>query len=209
MSLAPKRANNRNDALLDAAADLFATKGFRETTMRDIAKAVGMLPGSIYYHHGSKDDLLLAVYESGVERFLREFSEAQQQETSPLERLKRVMAMHVAAITRDDAYVRVLNRVVPDQVPKHTGSLIALREQYEQCFCELVDNLPLAPWVDRTLLRLMILGAANHAQFWFNPNGRQSAEDVGQNFARFLLESVTQAPPPTSRVIASHKRHGK
>ena len=48
MPLAARRANNRNDLLLDAAAGLFAAKGYRETTMRDIAAASGMLPGNTF-----------------------------------------------------------------------------------------------------------------------------------------------------------------
>ena len=200
MKIAAKRSNNRNFALLDAAADLFATKGFRETTMRDIASAVGMLAGSIYYHHGSKDELLLAVYEAGVENLVRAFNEAVGQETDPWERLLGGMAVHIAAITRDDAYTRVVNRVWPDQVPKHAEALTVLRDRYERCFRSLIDDLPLEPWVDRRLLRLMILGAGNHAQFWFNPGGRLNAEDIGRAFARFLIDPI--AHPPAAGDVA-------
>ena len=194
MKLAAKRANNRNDALLEAAAELFATKGFRETTMRDIAGAAGMLPGSIYYHHGSKDDLLLEVYEAGVETFVRALTEALEPVGDPWERLRRGMALHIAAITRDDAFIRVVNRVWPKQVPKHEAALIALRDRYEDCFGGLIDDLPLAPWVDRRLLRLMLLGAGNQVQFWFDPEGQQTAEEIGQLFARLVIEPIAQTP---------------
>ncbi len=63
----PRQANRRQD-LLDAAARLFARQGFHAASMRDIARAVGMLPGSLYYHFASKDALLLAVYAEGVRR---------------------------------------------------------------------------------------------------------------------------------------------
>ena len=141
MKLAAKRANNRNEALLEAAAELFATKGFRETTMRDIAAAAGMLPGSIYYHYGSKDELLLGIYETGVESFTRGFAEALGSESDPWARLRRGMAFHIAAITRDDAYTRVVNRVAPSQVPKHREALVALRDRYERCFAALIERL--------------------------------------------------------------------
>lgn len=193
MKAATTRTNNRNLALLDAAAELFASKGFRETTMRDIASAAGMLPGSIYYHHGSKDDLLLAVYEAGVENFVTTFGAALGSENDPWERLRRAMAVHISAITRDDAYTRVVNRVWPDQVPKHGAALAGLRERYEQCFRGVMNDLPLAPWVDRTLLRLMILGAGNHAQFWFKADGGTAAEDIGEAFARFLIDPIANA----------------
>src|ERR1700752_2149636 len=59
------RQDNRRVQLLDAAARLFRERGFHATSMRDIAKAVGMLSGSIYYHFNSKEEMLLAVYEEG------------------------------------------------------------------------------------------------------------------------------------------------
>ena len=60
MTSITQRSNNRNETILDVAAEQFSKNGFHEH-IRDIAKAVGMLPSSIYYHYSSKDDLLLAV----------------------------------------------------------------------------------------------------------------------------------------------------
>ena len=68
MALATRRSNNRIEPLLDAAAARFAHQGYHETTVREIAADVDMLPGSVYYHFSSKHALLLAVYEEGVNR---------------------------------------------------------------------------------------------------------------------------------------------
>ena len=62
------RQDNRRQAILDAAAKLFARRGYHATSMRDMASATGMLPGSVYYHFDSKEALLLAVYAEGVQR---------------------------------------------------------------------------------------------------------------------------------------------
>jgi AcrR family transcriptional regulator len=57
------RSDNRLSQILDEAARLFREKGYAATSMRDIAAAVDMLPGSLYYHFAAKEDLLVAVYE--------------------------------------------------------------------------------------------------------------------------------------------------
>ena len=62
------RQDNRRVQLLDAAARLFNQRGYHATSMRDIAKAVDMLSGSIYYHFNSKQEMLLAVYAEGARR---------------------------------------------------------------------------------------------------------------------------------------------
>jgi AcrR family transcriptional regulator len=55
--------------VLDIAASMFAARGYAGTSIRSITTSVGMLPGSIYYHFQSKEDLLFAVYREGVARF--------------------------------------------------------------------------------------------------------------------------------------------
>lgn len=185
------RADNRNQALLDAAAKLFAEQGFRETTIRDIASAVGMLPGSIYYHYASKDALLLAVYEAGVEEFIAELERSVADIADPWDRLRVAMATHVSVSTRSH-YSKVIARVQPTPRPKHADAMILLRDRYEQWFRCLIDDLPLAPWVDSSLLRLMILGVVNQPQYWFDPTGRRTPEEIGVGFARFLIESIAR-----------------
>ncbi len=58
----PARQNNVREAVMKAAETLFASKGFRATSIRDIAQAANANPGSVSYHFKSKDGLLLAIY---------------------------------------------------------------------------------------------------------------------------------------------------
>ncbi|MEH6408885.1 MAG: TetR/AcrR family transcriptional regulator [Hyphomonas sp.] len=189
-----KRSNNRIDTLLEAAAKLFASKGFKETTMRDIASELDMLPGSIYYHFSSKEELLLEIYEAGVKSFVDGFADAISAHSDPWDRLRAAMAFHVAAITEEDSYTRVVNRVLPEHVKDYHGVIRDMRNQYDRCFRNLIDSLPLAPSVDKTLLRMMILGAGNHVQIWFNADGPQKADDIGEAFANFLTHTIAAAP---------------
>ncbi len=186
-----RRANSRNDALMRAAAERFAVQGFKATVMRDIAKAVGMLPGSIYYHFPSKDDLLLAIYEAGVEQITATFQAAIDPLEDPWERLEAGMSAHIRAITEESSYTRVIFKVEPGDVPKYRAELVELRDQFEALFKMLVGELPLEPSVDRHLLRLMILGAGNHAQLWFSASGPYSADEIGARFCRYVKDAVT------------------
>lgn len=61
-SLTP-RGERMRETLLNTALTLFATHGYHETTMRDIAAAAGCSPGLTYRYFNSKEDLVLALYE--------------------------------------------------------------------------------------------------------------------------------------------------
>ena len=143
-------------------------------------------------------DRLLAIYETGVERIIEEFSKAVFPVDKPWERLGVAISAHVGAITRQTPYMRVINRVLPEHVSKHAAALSCLRRRYEDCFRDLIDGLPLAPHVDRSLLRLMVLGAVNHTQFWFEPDGKRTPSEVGDAFARLLVEPIAAPRKPTS-----------
>ncbi|MFX5956923.1 helix-turn-helix domain-containing protein, partial [Acinetobacter baumannii] len=63
-------SGKRRQVLIGEAARLFAGKGYETTSMRDIAAAVGILPGSLYHHFPSKEELFVAVYSFAVAQTL-------------------------------------------------------------------------------------------------------------------------------------------
>ncbi len=163
------RQDNRRGAVMDAAAKLFAGQGYRATTVRDIAAAAGMLPGSVYYHFKSKDALLLAVYREGVARIIARVDAATAGESDPWARLGAASAGHLQAILDANAYAQVVVRVVPEDAGEVADALRQARNEYEDRFRTLIDTLDLAPGVDRGRLRLMLLGALNWAKVWYRP----------------------------------------
>src|ERR1044071_8623124 len=72
------------ELILAAAAALFAEKGYRQTTFVDVARRSGISRGSIPWHFGSKEGLLLAVLERSVDRFNAIADEAPEQGLLPL-----------------------------------------------------------------------------------------------------------------------------
>ena len=189
MGEAAQRVNNRGGPLLDAAARLFASKGYRETTIRDIAKATGMLPGSVYYHFSSKHDLLVACIDEGVRRVGELVDAALERETEPWARLEAAVRAHLDSVLDQSDYARVMIRVVPEQVPEVAAELTRLRDEYEARFVGLIDALPLPRHVDRKMLRLMVFGSVNWAQVWYRPGGATPAE-IAHAFIQFLRQPM-------------------
>ena len=128
---AAKRQPNRWPALLDAAAAQFAERGYHATSMRDLAAAIAMTPGAIYFHVASKQALLLAVYEEGVQRILDRVEAAVAAEREPWARLEKAVAAHLESILDASAYARVLIRILPTDAPEISAELKELRDRYE------------------------------------------------------------------------------
>jgi AcrR family transcriptional regulator len=193
----PPRADNREKDLLDAAARLFAQRGYAATSMRDIGVAIDMLAGSVYYHFPSKEELLVAVYQAGVEQLEDASAEAMSRESDPWQRLEALCRAHLEVVLTDSDYARVLIRVHPDDIPSVADRLRELRSRQDERFRAAIDALPLRRGTDRGVLRLMLLGALNWSLTWFAPEGRRSPRALAHQYVTFIKE--TQHAPTTAQ----------
>ncbi len=180
------RQNNRRQDLLDAAAGLICRRGYHATSMRDIAGATDMLPGSIYYHFASKEELLLAIYAEGVRRIAARVDAAVARATDPMKRLEAACVAHLEMLLADSDYAQVVVRVLPEDVPAVSARLTALRDDYEDRFRRLIAALAL-PRGRRRYARLTLLGALNGAQGWYRAGG-----DSPARIARRVLECLRE-----------------
>lgn len=184
--------DSRRTQLLDEAARLFGTKGYAHTSMRDIAAAFGILPGSLYHHFPSKDALFEAVYAAGVAQILAAVQQAVAAHTDPWDRLQAASEAHLACLLQHQGQAVA---VVSDWTAAHLAlreALVPHRDRYEAEFTTLIAALPLRPQADRRALRLALLGALNWTLTWYRP-GRDAPAAV----ARQLL--AVFRPPPDSR----------
>jgi AcrR family transcriptional regulator len=181
-------ADSRAPLVLDAAARLFCRQGFEGTSVRDIAHAAGMLPGSLYCHVATKDELLVAVHERGVEQICAAVAVAAQGVADPWARLEAACVAHLEAILRDDDYARVVVRVRPADVPSAAPRLVEQRDRYEALWRRLIAALPLAPRTSRKVLRLLLLGALNAAPDWYRADGTSSPRVLARQFVALLRQ---------------------
>lgn len=169
------RPDNRRTLLLDEAARLFGAHGYDSTSMRDIATAVGMLPGSLYYHFPSKEDLLVAVYTIGMEQMRDAVLTAIADETDPWRRLEAAAAAHLGTLLDKSGYAAAVVADWPSPASSVRAELVRQRDRYEATFRDLVADLPLGPHQDRQFLRLALLGALNWTLAWYRPGGESPA----------------------------------
>jgi TetR/AcrR family transcriptional regulator, cholesterol catabolism regulator len=164
------RQDNRRIQLLDAAARLFNERGFHATSMRDIAKEVGMLSGSIYYHFQSKEEMLLAVYEQGMRRIAEEVDNAVAAADEPWQRLEAACTGHLCGLLAYHDYAVVMIRTLPSEAGSLGPRIRELRRAFEARFRALIDDLALPDHIDRRYVLLMLFGALNWSHVWYRPD---------------------------------------
>src|SRR5438874_7340856 len=93
---APKR-----DLILRAATDVFASRGYFNAQVADVARAAGVAAGTVYLYFKSKDDLLVSIFERSMRESLTAGREAVADLSDPRERLRRLARGHLARLGSD------------------------------------------------------------------------------------------------------------
>jgi AcrR family transcriptional regulator len=187
-----QRPDSRRDQILERAALLFGEHGYDRTSIRDIAAAVGMLPGSVYYHFPSKEALLAAVYTGAIDRAIETLQAAVAGQKDPWDRLEAASIAHMGILVGGGSLAAVITDG-PNLPAATRAQLVTQRHRYEAVFRDLVAEIALPPGVTASSFRLALLGALNWSLTWFRKDG-DPAETVARN-----IFAVFRAGCPSSR----------
>lgn len=180
--------------VLSNAARLFREKGFERTSLKEIAEACNMLPGSLYYRYNSKEALLVELMRRGVDLVTAEVESAYASSDDPVERLRLCINAHLRALLVDSDAVYVLLFEWRALGPEAREEIIELRDQYESLWAGILETMiaqgVVRKNVDGRLLRLIGLGALNWVATWFDPNGAHSLDTIGDLIWQIAMDGV-------------------
>ena len=180
--------------VLSNAARLFREKGFERTSLKEIAEACNMLPGSLYYRYNSKEALLVELMRRGVDLVTAEVESAYASSDDPVERLRLCINAHLRALLVDSDAVYVLLFEWRALGPEAREEIIELRDQYESLWAEILETMieqgVIRKNVDGRLLRLIGLGALNWVATWFDPSGAHSLDAIGDLIWQIAMDGV-------------------
>jgi AcrR family transcriptional regulator len=179
------------ESILEEATRLFGAQGYTGTTMRDIAAAVGVLPGSLYAHIDGKETLLLEIVEAGIGRFLALGNAVAAGSSHPEERLRQLIKGHVAIVAQNAERTLVVFHQWRYLTGANLSRLLEERRQYEAIMTTVVEDGRRAgifnPELDLKTSVLGLLGALNWTAEWYRPDGPDNGEEIGERLADSVL----------------------
>lgn len=195
------------ERVLDAAAKLFREQGFEKTTLKEIAEACDMLPGSLHYRYASKEQMLVDMMRLGMDRVMSGARAAAQGIDDPVEQAHRVLQAHLDTLVTGSDTVYVLLFEWRSVTGKARAELIALRDAYETQWMMLLKNLRkqglVRDDIDLHLLRLVAFGAMNWVSTWYHAGGRYSLDDIG-NFIWQITRDAVLTPEARQQYLSRH-----
>ena len=197
MSKAKNESASRERDIVATAARLFKEKGYRATTLEDIAAAVGMLKGSLYYYIRSKEELLYLVVRDPIREVYSELEAIVAADLPFAEKIARAIANHMTVFHLHYPHIAVYLHDYRHLMDKLEQNVIETPKQYQRLWDALlrqgIDAGEIRDDVDVTMAGYALLGMCNWAYRWYNPSGRLSPQEVADVFTKIALQGLTRA----------------
>jgi TetR/AcrR family transcriptional regulator, cholesterol catabolism regulator len=197
----------RRQRLLEAAAAVFAEKGFGATSVNDIAARLGSDRASVYYYYGSKQEIYLDLIRRAVEQIVV-LAETTAADSGPATvRLRHLFETTLDGFERHYPYLHIfiqedVRRFAPEDGPGNV-ELEAWGTRFEKAFGTVIkDGIAKGEFrtnLDPRLALLAMLGTINWSHRWFLPGERLTGEELGTGFVEIFLEGIRAPRSRSSR----------
>ena len=196
----PSKSEATRQSILHAAAGLFRQQGYAAVSLRDIAEAVGMKTGSLYYHFNSKESLVEEILTLGTQGAFDASKAAVEKlgtSANPVDKLGAVVLAHTRFLHDEEdfasANLKILHQVPPAIRERH----VRQDRAYGHFVAEIIDEIAathgLAPGVDSSVLRMLCFGAMNWSISWFDPEGA-SPSQIADQLMTMVRRGVLASP---------------
>jgi AcrR family transcriptional regulator len=183
--------------ILTAAADLFRARGYRATTLEEIAQHVEMSKATLYGYFRSKEQLLAAIFHRTMTLLERELRKIRESGCPPDEELRRVIRHHVRTVIAERSFLAVFFGEEA-HLPRHLGRAITRRKAgYDTTVLGIVEAAMTrgpAPDVPPRLLVFALLGMSNWVYTWYRPGGPWTPDAVANAFIALLERGYRSSP---------------
>ncbi len=188
--------------ILNAALRLFMDKGYVNTSMDEIADAVGLTKGGLYHYVEKKEDLLVGIHDQMLDALLKRVGDAIAPEAEPVEQLRMWIREYARVVKEYQAHVKIFFTEI-NHFPKALFNRTAERRdlvviQLRRILADAVSTGKVAGQMDPVVVSFLILGMANWLFIWYRPDGRFSIDDVIATMEKLLFDGLVVKDPAVS-----------
>jgi TetR/AcrR family transcriptional regulator, cholesterol catabolism regulator len=197
---------NRLNQIYYVAAKIFCDKGYDATSMSDIADAVGITKAGIYHYVKSKQDLLFAIMNFGMDRLEIQVITPARAVIDAEQRLRAILRNHALLIiegSRPEGYspLTVLNDEMAGLTPAHRRKVQLRKRAYlnllRDTLRQLKDEGKLKD-VDSTVAAFSLFGMLLWLSRWYKPDGRLTGDEVANEIEKIALGGLLR---PQARLV--------
>lgn len=190
----PKASKTRN-LLYDTAADLFASKGYKGTSIRDLALALDLQKSSLYHYFDSKEELLFSILDESVTVALHEIEGICSSHIPPLEKLRQCMQYYTSFYAGDRDRLILLVNELDNIGTDYRNKLIQKERRYVRVlngiFAELKEE-GLMKSIPQAVATFAFFGMVHYTYKWYRQDGPIRPKDLGNFFLEIFTHGILE-----------------
>jgi AcrR family transcriptional regulator len=193
----PRRAYDDKLALiLRTAAEIFADKGYHDTSIRDISRSTGISLSGLYYYFRSKDELLFLVQDHCFGVVLETAQHVLARESDPETRLRAFVENHLRFFVNNMKEMKVLSHEARSLSAEYRRTVNAKKKKYtELCMTVLAELDPRAHEAERRVAAFSLFGMMNWIYNWYNPERDGRVDELARQMSQLFLSGYLRAAP--------------
>ena len=187
--------NHKYHQILEAAVKIFASQGFHQSTVAEIAKEAGVADGTIYLYFKNKDDILVQFFSYRAKQVFESFREEVDRAQTSLDKLRNVVRRHLAEFQRDR------DGAVVYQVETHQNSRLAeaqireMSQMYRDLISEIVEQGQQEGTIRKDLyvglVKRFIIGAVDEViNTWLHSDGKYDLVSMAGPLTELFIKGI-------------------
>jgi AcrR family transcriptional regulator len=184
--------DERRDAIVAKAAELYGQRGFLGSSIADLAEACGMSKSLLYHYFSSKEDILFEIMEGHVAA-LGKIAASVRDEADPQRRLFRLteefMQLYVPASNRHKVLLNDLDKLPPQRRKIVVAEQRLLLDAVDAILVELSETLANNSRERRAAI-MIYFGMINWTHTWFDPKGALDTREIAKLSVNIFLKGV-------------------
>lgn len=184
---------SRKEIIIDKAASLFKEKGFKATSMREIADVVGVEAASLYNHIKSKNELLNIICFEVANRYTQHLEEIENKNISALQKIELLLRFHINGMVEHFDEVYVSDREWKHLDKPFLNNMQNQRRTYRKRLAAIIDEgvkKKEIKKIDATTAVLIMLHAISGIESWHRSTKKISGKELQENMIALLIDGL-------------------
>lgn len=194
------KSERRREAILAHATELFDRKGYLNTSLDDVAQAVGLTREALYYYYRNRSEILLAIIEPQAAGLINGLKAIVDGAAPPAEKLRLAVRNH---LERFDLHCLEMTITLRDGVmgtgDPVRGAMARIWKQYERMWIALVAqgqaSGAFSKSGDPKMVAFGILGMCNWLARWYDPKKKTSIDEIIRTFSDLVSHGLVASLP--------------
>ena len=184
---------DKREEIYTKALELFVAKGYGQTPLSQIAKALGITKAGLYYYFSSKEDLLFFIHDRNLKRDLIPLIESAEKIESPEKRITYLITYYTKASMMRDPSERMLIYEMDNLSPEHREIINKMWWRFFDLIRNTIAELEAGGKVkaiNKTFAAFALIGMCRWTFNWFDPDRQESAEELCDTYNEIFFRGI-------------------